>query len=93
MNYGVPVISSRSTSLIEVVGDGGILVKANDADLYTEELKNIWDNKKKRSDLKKKGFSWAEKFNWENTARSTMSVYKKLCKLRRHGSKKKSRVR
>ena len=64
-----------------MVGDGGILVKANDVDLYTEELKNIWDNKKRRSDFKKKGFSWVKKFNWENTARTTMSVYKKLYKL------------
>jgi len=78
MSYGIPVISSDSASLAEVVGRGGILIKTNDANLYSKELKKIWDNEEKVFDLSKKGLSWVKKFTWEDAAKFTMDIYKNI---------------
>ena len=66
MKCGTPVISYANSSLTELVGDAGILVK-NQTELTTAMLKTLKD-KNLRNSLKEKGLIRASAFSWKKTA-------------------------
>ncbi len=77
MACGVPVVASNATSIPEVAGDAAILVDAkNEEELYEAMLVVLRDEKIRES-LIRKGFDRAKEFNWNDTARRTVEVYKK----------------
>lgn len=55
MACGLPVISTYSGSIPEVVGDAGILVQANDPRGLYQAIKGLLNNEEHRKDLRKKG--------------------------------------
>ncbi len=66
MASGVPVISSNTTAISEVVGNGGILVDPIDINEITEQMNQVLTDpnlEKKLSDL---GRKQAEKWSWSN---------------------------
>ncbi len=77
MACGTPVICSNSSSLPEVVGDGGLLVAPRSAALsaaITEVLTN--DNLRQR--LRKRGMARASMFSWDTAAAKTLDLYREL---------------
>jgi len=78
MACGVPVISSNTSSLPEVVGDAGILLDPKDANSWVKNIKKILDNKEFAKTLSKKGLIQAKKFSWEKCAKETIKVYKEV---------------
>lgn len=79
---GVPVLSSKISSIPEVAGKAAILV-----DPYKDEeiglaLKKMLLNEKLRKNLEIKGLKQAHKFTWEKTARATINIYEKVKKVR-----------
>ena len=69
---GTPVVTSNTSSMIEVAGDAAVLV-----DPY--EVESIADGIKKavgaKVGLSKAGLRQAGKFSWEKTAQETLNVY------------------
>ncbi|MDQ6651252.1 MAG: glycosyltransferase family 4 protein [Acidobacteriota bacterium] len=77
MKCGAPVIASNKTSLPEVVGQAGILVDPFDVNEIASAIEKVIGNSNLRSHLRAKGFARARLFDWRETARQTVAVYKK----------------
>jgi glycosyltransferase involved in cell wall biosynthesis len=77
MQCGVPVIAGDRTSLPEVVGDAGILVDPYDVGALAAALEKVVSDPNLRSELSVKGLARAKLFEWRETARQTLAVYRK----------------
>ena len=77
MKCGTPVISSRAASLGEVAGDAAVLVDPRSADEMAEALIKVETNAGLRADLTARGFERVKIFDWAETARQTVAVYRK----------------
>jgi glycosyltransferase involved in cell wall biosynthesis len=77
MSCGLPVISSDSSSITEVVGNAGILVKPRDAEGFAEKTIKILSDKDLLKKLQQKSLSRAKVFSWQQTAENTLSAYRK----------------
>ena len=79
MACGTPVVCSNSSSLPEVVGDGGLLVAPRSAALsaaITEVLTN--DSLKQR--LRRRGRERAALFSWDTAVAKTLDLYRELAR-------------
>ncbi|MEW6684879.1 MAG: glycosyltransferase family 1 protein [Candidatus Edwardsbacteria bacterium] len=77
MASGCPVIASNTTSLPEVVGDGGILLDPMDIEGLKSATVRVLIDKEIKEELIAKGLKRASKFSWEKTAEETYRVYEK----------------
>lgn len=78
MSCGVPVITADNTSLPEVVGQAGILVKSTDAKGITAAIQKLMSDAALRDDLAEKGYAQSRKFSWDESART---IYRALVEL------------
>lgn len=69
MACGAPVISADNSSLPEVVGNAGIMIKAEDTPALTREIKRVLADQKLAAELRKKGIEQAAKFSWKISAK------------------------
>ena len=76
MKCGVPVIAGNRTSLIEVVGDAGILVDPLDPGAIASSLYDVLSNQYLHEELSVKGLQRSSLFKWKETAKRTLEVYK-----------------
>jgi glycosyltransferase involved in cell wall biosynthesis len=77
MKCGAPVIVGDRTSLPEVVGDAGLLVDPFDVDALARAIETVIGDSNLRAELSVKGLARAKLFDWRETARQTLAVYKK----------------
>ena len=76
MACGTPVVTSRCSSLPEVVGDAGVLVEPDAvADLATALARVLGDGDY-RADLSSRGLARAAGFSWDKATRQTVGVYR-----------------
>jgi glycosyltransferase involved in cell wall biosynthesis len=80
MACGTPVVSSRASSLPEVVGDAGMQVDPNDAEALAAALELLAVNGELRADLRRRGLERAATFSWERAARSLLRVYERVAR-------------
>ena len=78
MSLGAPVITTRVSSIPEVVGDAAILIDPYKENDLTDALKKVVEDEGLRKKLSQKGELRAKKFTWEKTARETLEVYKEV---------------
>ena len=76
MKCGTPVITGDRTSLPEVVGDAGVLVNPFDIEAIASAISTLIDDSGLRSRLRIKSLNRARIFDWRETARRTLEVYK-----------------
>jgi glycosyltransferase involved in cell wall biosynthesis len=74
MANGVPVIASNNSSMIEIVGNAGILINPYNPEEIAEAIKKIIQDKNFKEKLIEKGLKQAKKFTWEKCAEKTMKV-------------------
>jgi glycosyltransferase involved in cell wall biosynthesis len=72
---GIPVISSKSSSLIEVIGDAGFALNPDDERQIGGAIISTIVQEDLAADMKEKGLKQAAKFSWEKTATETLLVY------------------
>lgn len=77
MQCGAPVIVGDRTSLPEVVGDAGLLVDPFDMESLAKAIETLISDSRLREELSVKGLARAKLFDWRETARQTLAVYKK----------------
>lgn len=82
MASGVPVITSNSTSLPEVVGDAGIMLDPDDVDGLRERLRQLLEDRAYAENLGHLGLQRAQTFSWERCARQTFAVYEGVMRQR-----------
>jgi glycosyltransferase involved in cell wall biosynthesis len=78
MACGTPVISSRASSLPEVVGDAGFLVEPNDPEQLAAAMELLALNPNVREDLRRRGHERAGRFTWEAGATALLDVYQRV---------------
>ena len=78
MACGVPVITSNTSSLPGVVGQAGLMVGPDDIDGMAQALNAILADPNRRQQLAAQGIEQARKFNWPDTARRTLEVYRQV---------------
>ena len=76
MACGVPVVTSNTSSLPEVVGDAALRVDPNDVEAIAEAMLLIATHDGVREGIVKKGSARAATFTWESTARRTLDAYR-----------------
>lgn len=76
MQCGVPVITSNTSSLPEVVGDAGIMVDPRDADALSQAMSDIYTDSALREDFCRRSLERAKMFSWERCARLTLDAYR-----------------
>ncbi len=64
MACGCPVVTSRASSLPEVVGDAAVLVNPTDADELEEAMHRVLSDRDLRRSLIQKGSKRAKEFSW-----------------------------
>ena len=77
MQCGAPVIASSTTSVGEVVGDGGMQVDPDDLTGWAAALRRVLTDQDFADDLRRRGLQRARAFNWSKTADETLEVYNK----------------
>lgn len=77
MQCGIPVITSNTTSLPEVVGDAGIMVDPKDSDALCQAMLRLLTDTTLCEQLSQKGLTRAKGFSWAKCAADTVEVYRK----------------
>jgi alpha-1,3-rhamnosyl/mannosyltransferase len=78
MASGAPVVAARRGALPEVAGEAAILVEPEDADAAAEALLEVTADGSARAARIAAGLARAARFTWEETARGTLAVYRRL---------------
>ena len=77
MQCGIPVITSNTSSLPEVVGDAGIQVDPEDNDGLCQAMLEMLNNAAFRQQLSKRSIERARLFSWEACADVTINHYRR----------------
>jgi glycosyltransferase involved in cell wall biosynthesis len=78
---GVPLLASNTSSLPEVIGDGGLLVDPLDTSAIAAGLVRLLDDVVLRHDLIARGAANPHRFSWDATARIVLTVIEDLLSL------------
>ena len=78
MGRGTPVISARNSSLPEVLGEAAEWVDGYDVDAWTAKVHAVLSDSVHAAELRAAGLAQAAKFTWEETARQTWAVYRRI---------------
>jgi len=78
MACGAPVITSRASSLPEVVGDAGLLVDPYSEPAISDAMGELLNSPKKRADLSARARARSRDFSWRQVAEQTVAVYEKV---------------
>jgi len=76
MQCGVPVITSRVSSMPEVGGDAVVYVDPDDVSGLSQALTRMLTDDALAGDLIAQGLKRAQSFTWERCARETLDVYR-----------------
>jgi glycosyltransferase involved in cell wall biosynthesis len=82
MACGVPVVTSTTSSLPEVVGQAGILVEPTDVAALTAALHRVLQDAALRAKIRAAGLEQAARFSWAETARGTVKSYRRALETR-----------
>lgn len=80
MACGVPVITSRSSSLPEIIGEAGKLVNPYDPLDIARNLEEVLANRTLKQSMIEKGLERSRLFSWQRTAAETLTVYQSVAK-------------
>ncbi|NLF02276.1 MAG: glycosyltransferase family 4 protein, partial [Anaerolineales bacterium] len=76
MACGTPVIAAQRASLPEVVGEAGLLVDPDDPQAMADAMARVLNDRVLHSAMRASGLAQAARFTWEQTARTTLAVYR-----------------
>ncbi|MCJ7581801.1 MAG: glycosyltransferase family 4 protein [Candidatus Aminicenantes bacterium] len=78
LKCGVPVVTSNTTSLKEIVGQAGLTVDPLDVKGISQAIFQLICDGNLRVSLLKKGFDRADLFSWKETAQKTLFIYEEI---------------
>ena len=78
MRCGTAVLTGNLTSLPEVVGDAALLAHPFDTGDIARALARLIEDPALRADLGARGLKRAAGFDWRDTARMTLQVYRRV---------------
>ncbi len=78
MACGTPVVAADTSSLTEIVGEAGFLIRPDDIKRLAGAIVSILVNEELAHDLSQKGIRCAAEFSWDRVARETITVYQRV---------------
>lgn len=81
MSYGIPVVTSKTSSLPEIAGDAGFLVDPNSPESIAQGLISVLSDENLQAKMKQAGRLQAQKFSWQRTAEQTYNVYQEVYQM------------
>jgi len=78
MACGVPVITSNTSSMPEVAGNGALIIDPFKPEEITDAIIQILNNQTMREELIENGFKQAAKFSWKAMAESVLEIYREI---------------
>ena len=78
MQCGVPVVTSNTTSLPEVVGDAGITLSPTDEDALCGVMNEVYHSQELRDRYSRAGLERARQFSWQRCAEEYTSIFKRI---------------
>ncbi len=78
MQSGIPVLSSNTSALKEVVGEGGIMHNPDDYRSFADDILKLEKNNEYYLQMKTKGLEQARKFNIKEVTQKIVTVFNKL---------------
>lgn len=78
MACGCPVVTSSSSSFLEITGNAAMLINPTDIESVAKAILIIILNKKIRTRLVQQGLIQAKTFGWENCAKNTLITYNQI---------------
>lgn len=82
MACGVPVLTSNTSSMPDVVGDAAILVDPNNIEDIANGIKLIFDDEILRDKLRQKGFERVKLFSWKDSALKLEKICNDVVRIR-----------
>jgi glycosyltransferase involved in cell wall biosynthesis len=76
MQCGTPTITSNTSSLPEVVGDGGVMVAPDDVDGLAGQMLDLARDSDRRRCLQQRALAQARRFSWELSTAATLGAYR-----------------
>ena len=76
MQCGVPVITSNTSSLPEVVGDAGIMVSPTDTEALCQAMLAVYRDRSLRESLSSLALKQAGQFSWDACLAETVKAYR-----------------
>ena len=78
MACGVPVVTSKTSSMPEIAEDAAAIVDPYNPEKIMEAIKKVIQDDSYRNELISKGMQRAKKFTWENMAQEYLKIYKNV---------------
>jgi glycosyltransferase involved in cell wall biosynthesis len=78
MACGIPVITSNTSSLPEVIGDVGIMVDPTDDKSLCDAMYSVLTNKELWQHMSNKGLLRSKMFSWERSAQEILKIYDEI---------------
>jgi glycosyltransferase involved in cell wall biosynthesis len=78
MQCGVPVITSRTSSLLELVGQDAVTVDPTDEDALAQAILDILRDPDRARALGRRGVERASRFTWARTVEETVGAYRTI---------------
>ncbi len=75
MKCGLPVLASKNSSLIEVVGDGGFLFDSQDYNSFTDKIALLLNDRELYESMKAKALIQSEKFKPEKEITKLIKLF------------------
>lgn len=75
MQCGVPIITSNTSSLPEVVGNAGIMVEPKDGDELCHKILEVYNTPSLRETMSLKSLEQSKQFSWEKCTQETIAAY------------------
>lgn len=81
MACGTPVVTSFNSSLVEAVGNAGLLVDPNNYNELAEIIGQLLSDDKLQNFLRQRGLEWSQQFKWKKTAIEVLKIIESNQKL------------
>jgi glycosyltransferase involved in cell wall biosynthesis len=78
MACGTPVVTSNTSSLVEVGGDAALLVEPTNVDAIADAMRRILEDTDLRQQLVNRGFEQARQFTWDRAALQLQEIYERV---------------
>ena len=75
MQSGLPVVTSNTSSLPEILGEEGIMHNPKDYEGFARGIIKLLDNKDFYDKIKKQGIRQAQNFSWQKTTREVVKIF------------------
>lgn len=75
MAYGLPVVSSKASSMPEILGQAAKYFDAEDRKDMAEKIISLFKNPQEQKYLKQLGFEQIKKYSWDKMVKETLKIY------------------